>query len=120
MRSTSVAIGVTAVMASGLTGCASSPDYAAVCVDPQTNQRVDDDECDRDHYHSGVGSAFLWYYLGRSAAVPAVGRTVTGGNFSIPRTGTIQRGGLPVRGGSSVKSTTTRGGFGGSHHGFSS
>ncbi|CAA9379784.1 MAG: hypothetical protein AVDCRST_MAG32-1448 [uncultured Nocardioides sp.] len=120
MRSSSVALGITAVMASNLTGCASaeeSPDYAAVCVDPETKERVDDDQCDDDGDYNGVGGGFFWYYLGASSRFPAVGSTVTGGTFSTPR-GSIQRGGLPSTGGSSVKSSTTKGGFGGSNRGF--
>jgi hypothetical protein len=121
MRSTSVALGVTAVMASGLTGCASSPDYAAVCVDPQTEERVADDQCDDDSDYNGAGSGFFWYYLGASSRVPAIGGTASGGTFSgSTLTGTVQRGGLPSTGGSSVRSTTTKGGFGGSSRGFSS
>jgi hypothetical protein len=121
MRSTSVALGVTAVMASGLTGCASSPDYAAVCGDPQTDERVADDQCTDDSDYNGAGSGFFWYYLGASSRVPAIGGTASGGTFSgSTLTGTVQRGGLPSTGGSSVRSTTTKGGFGGSSRGFSS
>lgn len=120
-RSASVVIGVTALMASGLTGCASSPDYAAVCVDPQTEERVDDDECDDDSDYNGTGAGFFWYYLASSARVPAVGSTATGGTYNgSSLNGSVQRGGLPSEGGSSVKSTTTKGGFGGSSRGFSS
>ena len=120
-RSASVVIGVTALMASGLTGCASSPDYAAVCVDPQTEERVDDDECDDDSDYNGTGAGFFWYYLASSARVPAVGSTATGGTYNgSSLSGSVQRGGLPSEGGSSVKSTTTKGGFGGSSRGFSS
>lgn len=121
MRSASVAIGVTVVMAAGLTGCSTtSADYAAVCVNPQTQERVDDDQCHDDHDYNGVGSGFFWYYLGASSRVPAVGHSVSGGGWSNPHTGTIQRGGLPKTGGSTVKSSTVKGGFGGSSHGFSS
>ena len=45
----------------------------AVCVDRE-GRRVDDDLCDDDR---GIGSgAFLWYYLGRSAAVPYYGDSI--------------------------------------------
>jgi hypothetical protein len=119
MRSTGVSLGVTAIMAAGLSGCASSPDYAAVCVDPETEERVDDDQCD-DGASSGAGAAFLWYYLGASSRVPALGGRVAGGTFNgSGLNGTIQRGGLPEAGGSSVKSTTRTGGFGNSNRGFS-
>ncbi|WP_241153678.1 hypothetical protein [Nocardioides pantholopis] len=123
MRSASVAIGITALAASGLTGCASSADYAAVCVDPETQERVEDKECDDDSEYNGssVGSGFFWYYLGASSRVPAVGGLASGGTWrGSGLNGTVQRGGLPTTGGSSVKSTTTKGGFGGSSRGFSS
>ncbi|WP_426244473.1 hypothetical protein [Nocardioides sp. LHG3406-4] len=120
MRSTGVSLGVTALMAAGLTGCASSPDYAAVCVDPQTDQRVDDGQCDDDGNSTGAGTGFFWYFLGASSRVPAVGGTVSGGTFNgSSLNGTVQRGGLPAEGGSSVKSTTKSGGFGGGSRGFS-
>lgn len=119
MRSTSISLGITAVMASSLSGCASSADYAAVCVDPQTQQRVDDDQCDDDSDYRGTGSGFFWYYLAASSRIPAVGSTTTGGTFTgSTLNGTVQRGGLPSTGGSTVKSATTKGGFGGSSRGF--
>lgn len=51
----------------------------AVCVD-QEGVRVDDDLCARPSYagsYNGGGSnAFLWYYLGRSSAVPYYGDSI--------------------------------------------
>ena len=119
MRSTSISLGITALMASSLTGCSSSADYAAVCVDPETQERVDDDQCDDASDYNGGGSGFFWYYLGASSRIPAVGQTTSGGTFSgSSLNGTVQRGGLPSTGGSTVKSATTKGGFGGSSRGF--
>ncbi|CAM3730171.1 hypothetical protein NOZE110980_12755 [Nocardioides zeicaulis] len=119
MRSSGIALGITAVMASSLTGCASSADYAAVCVDPQTQQRVDDDQCDDDSDYDGGGSGFFWYYLAARSVVPGVGSTVSGGTYrGSTLNGTVQRGGLPSTGGSTVRSATTKGGFGGSSRGF--
>ena len=119
MRSSSISLGITALMASSLTGCSSSADYAAVGVDPETQERVDDDQCDDDSDYNGGGSGFFWYYLGASSRIPAVGQTTSGGTFSgSSLNGTVQRGGLPTTGGSTVKSATTKGGFGGSSRGF--
>jgi hypothetical protein len=119
MRSSSISLGITALMASSLTGCSSSADYAAVCVDPETQERVDDDQCDDDSDYNGGGSGFFWYYLGASSRIPAVGQTTSGGTYNgSTLNGTVQRGGLPTTGGSSVKSATTKGGFGGSSRGF--
>jgi hypothetical protein len=119
MRSASISLGITALMASSLTGCASSADYAAVCVDPETEERVADDQCDDDSDYNGSGSGFFWYYLAARSIVPGVGSTVSGGTFrGSTLNGTVQRGGLPATGGSTVKSSTTKGGFGGSSRGF--
>lgn len=119
MRSSSISLGITALMASSLTGCSSSADYAAVCVDPETEERVDDDQCDDDSDYNGVGTGFFWYYLGASSRIPAVGQPASGGTWrGSTLNGTVQRGGLPSTGGSTVKSATTKGGFGGSSRGF--
>ena len=126
MRSKTVLLGVTALAASSLSGCAASePDYAAICTDPQTNERVDDDECDdsdepRD-YTPGLGG-FFWFYMLTSGSnrIPAIGQSYSPrwGSYNgrgIAGAGNrVQRGGLPKQGASSVKSFTRSGGFGGS------
>jgi hypothetical protein len=47
----------------------------AVCVD-QEGRRVDDDLCNDNDYRGGGSSAFLWYFIGRSAAVPYYGDSI--------------------------------------------
>lgn len=120
--SRAVPLGLTVIAASTLTGCGGDPDVAAVCVDPQTNERVDDGQCDDSDDPSdydGVGSGFFWYYLGTQSArtIPSVGSPVSGGSFNSSsfRNGgkSIQRGGLPDSGGS-FKSFSKSGGFGSS------
>ena len=114
-KSAAVVLGVTALLAPSLSGCGSDDDEAenqAVCVDQETQQRVDDDQCDPDDYEtrgSGVGSGFFWYFLGTQAgrSYPAVGQRVSGGTYSVP-SGTSVRGGVPQAGGN-----VPRGGFGG-------
>ncbi len=75
-----------------LPGCSSNDDWnqeviadrdTAVCVNQQ-GERVDDDLCDDDRSRggSGVGSAFLWYYIGRSAAVPYYGDSIYDRRYS--------------------------------------
>ena len=119
MRSASISLGITAVMASSLTGCATSADYAAVCVDPSTEQRVADDQCDDDSDYNGTGTGFFWYYLAARSVVPGVGSAVSGGTFrGSTLNGSVQRGGLPTTGGSTVRSSTTKGGFGGTNRSF--
>lgn len=54
----------------------------AICVDQQ-GARVDDDLCEDDRYRGpGVGSAFLWYYIGRNAAVPYYGDSIYDRRYS--------------------------------------
>ena len=123
-RSKVVLLGLTASAASALAGCASEPDVAAICTDPQTQQRVDDDQCDDsddpEDYH-GTGSGFFWYYLGtQSGRVPAVGSRYNAGSGSydgskyVSAGKSVQRGGLPNEGVSSFKSFSKSGGFGSS------
>ncbi len=124
--SRAVPLGLTVLAASSLSGCGGDPDVAAVCVDPQTQERVDDDQCDDSNAPqdydggSGVGGAFFWYYVGTqtSRAIPAVGAPVSGGTFNgqgLVNSGrSVQRGGLPADGAPSFKSFSKSGGFGSS------
>ena len=107
MRSVSVAIGVTAVAAAALSGCSSSPDYNAVCVDERTQQRVSDRDCDDDGTY---GSTYRWYYLGRGQRSPSVGSRVSGGS-------TVDPGGSGARGNSSSGGSYTGGSSGDSYTG---
>jgi hypothetical protein len=113
-KSAAVVLGVTALLAPSLAACGSDDevDNQAVCVDKNTQERVDDDQCDPDDYEnhgSGVGSAFLWYFIGSQVGrgFPAVGQRVSGGTYTVP-SGSVARGGVPKAGGS-----VPRGGFGG-------
>lgn len=137
MRSAGITLGLTALVAATLTGCSSddddeTADYAAICVDPQTETRVDDNNCKDEREYHGSGAGFFWFYMAtRSAAyVPAIGGRYSsgGGTYTVPRqrdqsTGggggapTIQRGGLSKSGGDI--GTVARGGFGQSSHGRS-
>jgi hypothetical protein len=109
------AIAIAATLAtSGLAGCGSEepadPDYAALCVDRDTGQRVSDDRCGDDHgtYQDNDSSdALLWYFIGRSQAMPPVGGVApTYAVRTVPRNAVIARG-FSAKGG-----TVTRGGFG--------
>lgn len=120
-----MSLGITALLAANLTACSSGDggDANAVCVDAQTKERVDDGRCDNDPSNGSIlSSPFLWYFLGRSSAIPAFGVPIGGvyaGSFSAPRASRF-RTGLPqagasssYRGGTVRKSTVSRGGFGG-------
>lgn len=81
--------------ASLLTGCStdSDADYAKVCKDAKSNQRVSDDKCSDDGAHSSV---YGWYFFSMmnnsSSRVPAVGAPLSGGATSIPDTATTKSG----------------------------
>lgn len=134
LRSSAVNLTVTAMLAAGLSGCAEEepdPEHAAICVDSNTQQRVEDEDCggdftDEQHLagsnnNGGGGSAatsvFLWYFIARSFAVPPLGGSITGvrgGSFNRPSNlGGVYRG-VSSRGG-----TVTKGGFGTSLKGSS-
>lgn len=130
MRSAAVTLGLTALMAAWLTGCSSEEpkDYAAICVNPQTEERVPDDDCVDDREYRGSGGGFFWFYMAtRSAArVPPVGGryAASDGTYTVStlrnsqgRPVSVQRGGLDTRGGDI--GTITRGGFGKSTKGGS-
>jgi hypothetical protein len=114
MRSRSVALGLTTVVAAALTGCSPAPDNQAICVDPATELRVDDDFCDDDDadYHGGSGGGSYWYYVRAGSRAPAVGSsyvTTSGTYDSTTLRGSTSKGGVSADGG-----TVSRGGFGGS------
>ncbi|QNJ57122.1 hypothetical protein L3Y21_gp081 [Gordonia phage Rabbitrun] len=90
MKKTVAAVLIAAVAGLGLTACHSDDDYedvSAVCVDPATNVRLDDDECDDDDGPS------VWWYYGAGAAVPAVGYAVAknSGSFKKPARAHIRK-----------------------------
>lgn len=53
----------------------------AVCVDA-SGTRVDDDRCGDGQRGGGGSNAFLWYYLGRSAALPYYGDSIRDRRFA--------------------------------------
>jgi hypothetical protein len=79
----------------------------AVCTD-KNKRRVPDSYCQQNR-GGGAGNAFMWYYLGKSAAVPYHGDPVRGGSFartpgatyfhapassSVTRAAAVSRGGF--------------------------
>jgi hypothetical protein len=125
MRSAGVTLGLTALVAASLTGCSNNnqPDYAAICVDPQTQTRSDDENCKDDREYHGSGAGFFWFYMATRGGglVPPIGGRYNAaqGTYTVPRTGspTIKRGGVDKKGGDI--GTITRGGFGKSGKGSS-
>ena len=106
-RSSSVTLGVAAVLVATLSGCSASAeegeyDYGAVCADRQTQVRVNDDLCD-------AGGPHGWYFIPTGSRAQAVGERVSGGSFDPPPSDAAAfRGGVPSEGG-----VVERGGFGG-------
>jgi hypothetical protein len=91
----------------------------AVCVDQQ-GTRVDDDLCDDDDYRygGGGGNAFLWYYLGRSSAIPYYGDSIHhrryGGRGSFVPTPGVSYGKAPASTRITRSQAVSRGGLGSS------
>lgn len=108
-----VTLGITALMAATLTGCSPSAnevdaDYAKVCQDKVTEERLEDDQC-----NTSSSSRAHWYFIpiigGRS--VPRVGAKLSGGVATMPSGKTAKT--VPSKGGDFAKSgSVTRGGFG--------
>lgn len=92
----------------------------ALCVD-KTGKRVPDDQCPRQareggyHGGSGIGTAFLWYYLGRNSVIPPYGEPVRGGSFSRVAGASYVR--APAATGFTRAGAISRGGFGSSARG---
>lgn len=94
----------------------------AICVN-QAGERVDDDQCNNHRGGgSGVSSAFLWYYLGRSSAIPFYGDSIhhsryRGGGSYQPRSG-VSYGRAPVTTNVMRSQAVSRGGLGSSSRSF--
>ncbi|MFJ3956080.1 Tat pathway signal protein [Arthrobacter sp. NPDC090010] len=127
-RTLVISLGVTALLAGTITAVVSSQnddeDYAQVCTDESTQQRVDDANCDDSGASSAAGRGhahYGWYFFPRGSVIPAVGSSVksySGGTSTLPKGSTAAKG-FSSKGGSFTKSTTTRGGFGKSSGGKS-
>ncbi|HEY3691138.1 MAG TPA: hypothetical protein VGL46_12670 [Pseudonocardiaceae bacterium] len=95
-------------------------DYVAVCSDPRTGNRVDDNQCRTapQDFSGGADSSLHWFYMPTNSGyvAPPIGQRIprTAGSYTTPKasksgTPAIQRGGAPRSGGA-----VTRGGFGSS------
>lgn len=121
-RTVVVGLGVTALLAGTITAVVASnqdePEYAQVCFNDETGERVEDTNCNSSA--GRAGGLYAWYFFSRGAYVPPVGQNrSTAPNFSrtIPSdakasTGYSTRGGTVSRGGfgTSAKSGTSGGG----------
>lgn len=113
IRRLTAALALTTIaLAGGLVACGEpEPEYAAICVDPESGQRLEDDACE-DGDDDYLTYAVLWYMAMNSGhPYPAVGHSVDRRYVTtkLPK-GARYTTGLSKTGGTSVKSwsTTTR------------
>ena len=105
MRSAGITLGLTALMATSLTGCSNdekTPDNAAICVDPQTQERTDDSNCKDDREYHGSGAGFFWFYMATrgGAFVPPIGGRYnpSQGTYTVSQVRNAQGAPVTVRG----------------------
>lgn len=112
MRSTSVRLAMTVLVAASISGCGETYDEQAVCVDPETEVVVDEDMCD-DSYDDYDGyshtGGFYWFYMDAGSRRPSVGSHYNASSGSYH-----SASGHSKSSSSYTSSGTTRGGFGGS------
>ncbi|MEE2528319.1 Tat pathway signal protein [Pseudarthrobacter sp. J75] len=116
-RTVVVGLGVTALLAGTLTAVIASneePEYAQVCFNEETGERVEDTQCQSSAGRSGA--LYAWYFYSRGGMVPAIGQNrSTAPDF----TRTVPPGAKASTGYSPQGGTVSRGGFGGSSKGGS-
>ncbi|MBP1135260.1 hypothetical protein JOE31_001492 [Arthrobacter sp. PvP023] len=119
-RTVVVGLGVTALLAGTITAIVASneaeADYAQVCFNDETGERVDDAQCDNSSSAGRSSGIYAWYFYSRGASVPAVGQNrsqYTGFTKTVPQ-GAKSSKGYSTKGG-----TVSRGGFGSSSKGGS-
>ena len=117
-RTVVVGLGVTALLAGTITAVVASnqddPEYAQVCFNDETGERVDDTQCNSSAGRGG--GLYAWYFYSRGASVPGIGQnrsTYPGYTSTIP-SGAKASTGYSTKGG-----TVSRGGFGSSSKGGS-
>jgi hypothetical protein len=113
--STVVVLGITGLVAAGIALNVVDTDDVeqAICVDPATELRVDDDLCegplDRDFDDDGDDDGRVsgsWRYYGPGQSYPAVGAKGSGGKAAAATGSTVRKGG------SSAGGIVETGGFG--------
>jgi len=117
-RTVVVGLGVTALLAGTITAVVASnqdePEYAQVCFNDETGERVEDTQCNSSAGRSGA--LYAWYFYSRGASVPGVGQN----RSAYPSyTSTIPSGAKASTGYSTKGGTVSRGGFGSSSKGGS-
>jgi hypothetical protein len=119
-RTVVVGLGVTALLAGTITAIVASneaeADYAQVCFNDGTGERVDDAQCDNSSSAGRSSAIYAWYFYSRGSNVPAVGQN----RSQYPSyTKTVPTGAKASTGYSTKGGTVSRGGFGSSSKGGS-
>jgi hypothetical protein len=119
-RTVVVGLGVTALLAGTITAIVASneaeADYAQVCFNDETGERVDDTQCDNSSTAGRSSALYAWYFYSRGSSVPAVGQN----RSQYPSfTRTVPQGAKTSTGYSTKGGTVSRGGFGSSSKGGS-
>lgn len=119
-RTVVVGLGVTALLAGTITAIVASneeeADYAQVCFNDDTGERVDDTQCDNSSTAGRTSALYAWYFYSRGASVPGVGQN----RSQYPTyTKTVPSGAKTSTGYSTKGGTVSRGGFGSSSKGGS-
>lgn len=119
-RTVVVGLGVTALLAGTITAIVASneaeADYAQVCFNDETGERVEDAQCDNSSSAGRSSAIYAWYFYSRGASVPAVGQN----RSAYPSfTKTVPQGAKASKGYSTKGGTVSRGGFGSSSKGGS-
>jgi hypothetical protein len=120
-------VGLVSALALVLVGCTVAPsdaDEIGVCMNPNTDERIEDDRCPdgSEGWESEDGSVWFWYSTSAGHNAPPIGQKVTKSNgyTGTPKSNYYARGGVPTAGSSVSKSTIARGGFGSGSAGKSS
>ena len=110
-RTAVVGLGVTALLAGTITAVVASnqddPEYAQVCFNDETGERVEDANCNSAAGRGG--GLYAWYFFARGASVPAVGQNRS---TAPDYTRTVPSGAKASTGYSTQGGTVSRGGFG--------
>ncbi|MFW0775935.1 Tat pathway signal protein [Paenarthrobacter nitroguajacolicus] len=114
-RTVVVGLGVTALLAGTITAIVASnekeADYAQVCFNEETGERVDDNQCDNSSSAGRSSAVYAWYFYSRGASVPAIGQN----RSSYPSyTKNVPTDAKTSKGYSTKGGTVSRGGFGSS------
>ncbi len=119
-RTVVVGLGVTALLAGTITAMVTSneaeADYAQVCFNDETGERVEDTQCDNSSTDGRGSAVYAWYFYSRGASVPGLGQNRSG-YPSYSRT--VPSGAKASTGFSPQGGTVSRGGFGSSSKGGS-